>query len=446
MNKAISTPIAIIIVLIVFTISIGLILLGYIYWPKGEVVLEEQGSKEQNDGMVGTLDETVFQAEEIITNNLPEYIIFLTDKYCPGSGSKTYQIPEGYFLHSCRYFRKEDGEYSNRIVLMNKNPWLIEENDSFDYYSSSVIPDFINDIKQTNDIRFKLFYDKLDPFFSYNKYLVTNQKGEEFIFLSKEAVDDYFRFEEYSLFDSGTSHSYGGTGLKIDNADSNFSIAYIGLKMNKTDMIKNLNMEVVFSSHDNYDYDIYGCDIPSEEDSFSWRDLLGIETVYACGPSNTTQLIGESNLILNKEENNVLWYKLENPIQLYNLPVGPCYEKDGSIKEACLYCGDCDNNCNSYSVDDQKHYECRYYCDYQCFKWENHPYNGIRMNVFYQPNDKKGFLKVQTANIILKDDISGNYFQPIFDSFYLENGVNSYNVYFGEDSCFSSEFLPIDCP
>jgi len=34
MNKAISIPIAIIIVLIVFTISIGLILLGYIYWPK----------------------------------------------------------------------------------------------------------------------------------------------------------------------------------------------------------------------------------------------------------------------------------------------------------------------------------------------------------------------------------------------------------------------------
>ena len=41
MNKAISTPIAIIIVLIVFTISIGLILLGYIYWPKEEVVLEQ---------------------------------------------------------------------------------------------------------------------------------------------------------------------------------------------------------------------------------------------------------------------------------------------------------------------------------------------------------------------------------------------------------------------
>ncbi len=41
MNKAISTPIAIIIVLIVFTISIGLILLGYTYWPKGEVILEE---------------------------------------------------------------------------------------------------------------------------------------------------------------------------------------------------------------------------------------------------------------------------------------------------------------------------------------------------------------------------------------------------------------------
>jgi len=34
MNKAISTPIAIIIVLIVFTISIGLILLGYLYIPK----------------------------------------------------------------------------------------------------------------------------------------------------------------------------------------------------------------------------------------------------------------------------------------------------------------------------------------------------------------------------------------------------------------------------
>jgi hypothetical protein len=40
MNKAISTPIAIIIVLIVFTISIGFILLGYICWPKEEVVLE----------------------------------------------------------------------------------------------------------------------------------------------------------------------------------------------------------------------------------------------------------------------------------------------------------------------------------------------------------------------------------------------------------------------
>jgi len=41
MNKAISTPIAIIIILIVFTISIGLILLGYIYCSKQEVVLEE---------------------------------------------------------------------------------------------------------------------------------------------------------------------------------------------------------------------------------------------------------------------------------------------------------------------------------------------------------------------------------------------------------------------
>jgi len=47
MNKAISTPMAIIIILIVFTISIGLILLGYIYWPKDEVVLEEIKQKEK---------------------------------------------------------------------------------------------------------------------------------------------------------------------------------------------------------------------------------------------------------------------------------------------------------------------------------------------------------------------------------------------------------------
>jgi hypothetical protein len=78
MNKAISTPIAIIIVLIVFTISIGFILLGYIYWPKQEVISGEQGSEEKNKGK----DSIIFENNII---NQGENFIIVSSNNCVAS-------------------------------------------------------------------------------------------------------------------------------------------------------------------------------------------------------------------------------------------------------------------------------------------------------------------------------------------------------------------------
>jgi len=340
---------------------------------------------------------------------------------------------------------KTDNGSASTIGEGTKDTWTKEQENLFNPLTAPVSPSFIGNIQKTDKIGVSLFYDKRDMDF-FDKQSIKNQQGQDFIFLPAEVSEkpsyiysfDYDHSDSYPIFSSEGTHSYGGSALMLNDISSNFSINYIGLKMNDAEMIKNLKVEAVFSLRESG----YVNDPSLKKAAFSWNKILGIEEASACGPSNITDPIGDSDLVLEKQEGDIYWYKLSSPINLYDLPIGTCYNDDGSVKEngSCQYCKHCADDCNFYSINDDDHYACEDVCNYDCFKWGG---KLARFNIFYQPNGKEGFLSIQIANIILKDS-SGNYFEPEFSHSYYNGpeyeGANySYDAYLADKACFTED-------
>lgn len=469
MNKKISTPLAISIIVVLAVVIISGIFIYFNYFLSKEITSPNESPSPSDLKMSDAEAEHFFGAKKIISNNLPESIEFITSKniFCPywppsQSGDKElYKIPEGYYLWYCGndYFDNYPNSYSVATIgLKNIDPWLKEEKPIFNLLPEQIAPKFLSSLNKTNKILFDLSYAKNGNYYGFDRYHITNQKGDNFLFLSNVNKENgnYYDSNKNSIFDPSGSHNYGGTGMKIIDPNSRYLISYIGLKTNDREMFKNLNTEVVFSLHDSFGSSPWSGyeENKKNQTSIFWQDLLGIKEVQACGLSNYTQDIGKSDLILEESENGIDWYRLKNPIILYDFQKGPCYDKNGNILSGdnqalanngigCQFCNDCDNDCNSYSIHDQNHFNCLDYCAYLCFQWDSSKYGGIRINVFYEPNAKKGFLRMQIANVILSDE-KGNYFEPSFtDSSFSK----SYNAYLDDSTCINNQtVLPPNCP
>lgn len=399
-----------------------------------------------------------FGAETILENNLPDSIKFtFKNTLCPNqdayNGNTSYKIPDGYYLWYCGSDYKKYDSYTYVMELKGKtDPWVKEENPILNLAQVQVRPTFLGNISKTSGILFDFMYAKSADPYGFNRYEVKNQIGEKFLFLSNAISQkySYSPIDTNSIFDPTGSHNYGGTGLKVVDKNSKFKISYIGIKTNNKEMFKNLNTEVVFSARDSFGQQFGGfgkIENKSNPVADMLKNLFGAEEVQACGPGNLTQDVGKSSLVLERIEDDINWYRLTSPINLYNFQQGVCYDKDGKIlnTEGCQYCSDCDNNCNEYSIHDQRHFECLDSCAYYCSKWSDKFYenNGLRFNIFYEPNDKIGFLKMQVANVILSDEM-GRYFEPAVTA---SSFSNIYRAYLDDPTCFTSEVeLPENCP
>jgi hypothetical protein len=400
----------------------------------------------------------LFSAERIIENNLPESIKFtFKNSLCPNEktyfgSKKPYKIPDGFYMVYCGVEYKKYGSDTYTIKLTSKqDPWVKEEKPVFSLLYGQAKPVFLGNVNKTDKVLFDFLYAKSNDYYGFDRYKIKNQFGESFMFTSntENPKYEYFASNEDSIFDPAGSHNYGGTGMKILDKNTRYKVSYIGVKVNSTEMFKNLKTEIVYSAHDSFgqQYDFGKIESKSNIASDMLKKIFGVQEAQACGYANLTQDIGKTDLVLEKIENGINWYKLSTPIALYDFPQGPCYDKSGALlgKENCNYCSDCANGCNSYSVQDQRHYNCESSCSYDCFKWSDQFYadNGLRFNIFYQPNSKVGFLRIQVANVILSDE-NGNYFEPTVTS---SSFSGSYNAYLDDPICFGTEVvLPENCP
>jgi len=150
MNKAISTPIAIIIVLIVFTISIGLILLGYLYIPKPkyEPVSEEIEEMDISNWETYRNEEYGFEIkypkEAEVSKSLPDVPLGLNEI------TLLYIILDDYMVKIAGPYEASDvyggnPELEKNVIItktiINNNKVLIREKitktSAFVYYSKS---------------------------------------------------------------------------------------------------------------------------------------------------------------------------------------------------------------------------------------------------------------------------------------------------------------------
>ncbi|MFA5368743.1 MAG: hypothetical protein WC303_01895 [Candidatus Paceibacterota bacterium] len=376
-----------------------------------------------------------FSATEIINNSLPEFIEFWTEAYCPNEGTNyDYVVPEGYSVFSCDKNLQGVGTHNGCPTCVMS---LIKlKNNNFTYLNQPVKPNFLGNIGKTNNVSFDLTYNSSENEYGFYQDVKKDEKGDSFIFLynDSQSYSDYsYNKYRYTIFSPEGSHSYGGAGLKINDLNSKYSISYIGLKINNPNLISSLTSEVVFSIRDDYRLNP-SSPVSFEKNIISFLDQLLIpEKAYACGPGKLIDLIGKSDLQLEKIENDIYWYRLKTPIRLYNFPLGPCYDDFGKLLNSdeytpnCYYCNYCKDNCDFYSIHNQEHYDCIAICEYLCFKWNTNVPISTSFNIVYNPNkEANGFLKIQVSNIILQD-INGNYVESSFE----ENFSDYYRAYLG---------------
>lgn len=271
-----------------------------------------------------------------------------------------------------------------------------EKKASFSALTSPKAPPFIENIRTNNFVKIDFHYDgdyisERDYFNTNYDYYIPPGTDEKFIPLPKEKNREDFSYGSplnFSIFKSQESHSYQGTPVYILNPYDKSSLAYIGLNIDDANLISELKIEAGID---------YNVQYWSMKKSFI-SSLLGIEEALACGPGIYLRKIGESALDFVQEKDGVRWYKLRNPIALYNLRL-TYSDYDCSAKPNY-----CQNQADDPSECD-KYFSCFYNASIKDLSQGN-----LRMHIKYNPNDKEGLLRVQVANIILSD-ISGAFSQ-----------------------------------
>jgi hypothetical protein len=273
---------------------------------------------------------------------------------------------------------------------------------------SPPLPSFIKSLNKAEDVKIYFNYvsNSSDWWATHwttqPKFYTPEGSNEHFLSLSKikkEAGQYIYGPDYYPIFDRQGSHSYGGTPIYLLNKDSEYSVSYVGFQINNRDLISELKIEF------GIDYRGMG-----KSKSSIFASIFGVESVYACGPALYLRPVGDSNLIFVEESNNIAWYRLEKPIALYNLPLSYC-DVDCSSLPDCPNWAEPPPGCEDYPD-----------CCHWNAKISSLANGNLRMHIFYKPNDKEGFLKLQVVNLILSDP-AGKYYQPIiwggnFDNYY----------------------------
>jgi len=203
--------------------------------------------------------------------------------------------------------------------------------------------------------------------------------GEKFLVLPVTSSWDL----RHSIFQSQGTHWYGGTPVIIGKSKKQYTLSYIGFKINGVNSLGDLIVEIAV-------------DFAADRSGFLntpkkgwWAQLLNlvITKTYACGPSMYVRIVGITKLSFFKETNGIRWYELTTPIPLYNLSSAYCDEDD--IKEMMKEEGISEEEAQVY-----------------CPKLIN---GEIRMHIDYIPK-MPGQLLVEVAAIVVKDE-NGDYCQ-----------------------------------
>lgn len=269
-------------------------------------------------------------------------------------------------------------------------------------------PPFIESLNNAENVKINFHYEGDYPSFSWPEpeFYIPEGNDEKFLSLSKlkNRSGEYAYGPDYhSIFNAEGSHWYGGTPIYLFDPDSKYSVSHIGLQINNSDLISELKIE--------FGIDYVGDSIGKSEPSL-FASIFGVEPVYACGPGIYLRPVGDSNLIFVEESNGIAWYRLENPVGLYNLDLSYCDIDCSSMPQYCHYWADDPIECSDY-----------FCCEFNA-SILNLANGNLRMHVLYKPNDKEGFLKFQVVNLILSDP-TGKYFQPIMG----ENFEHYYRAY-----------------
>ena len=187
-------------------------------------------------------------------------------------------------------------------------------------------PPFISSLDDAEDFKINFYYQNVYPgymgtpdFFDIEESVLSLSKTKE-----KEGKYVYGP-EYYSIFTEEGSHMYQGTPIFLLKEDSKYSASYVGFKMSDRDLISELKIEfgIDYRGADSgHEPLARSCNEEAEFSTFNF--IFNIKPVYACGPGIYLRRVGESNLIFVEESDGIAWYRFENPIALYDLSLSYC--------------------------------------------------------------------------------------------------------------------------
>jgi len=280
---------------------------------------------------------------------------------------------------------------------------------------SPLSPSFIQSLNNTEDVKISLHYEGTyegSGWASTPEFYTPEGSDEQFLPLSKikDRKERGYAYgpDYYSIFTSRESHAYQGSPIYLLNEDAEYSVSYIGLKISDSELISELKIEFGIDYISRYyEYEDSNEPLGRSEESFLSK-IFGIKSVYACGPGLYLRLIGDSKLIFIQESDGIVWYRLENPINLYDLELSYCTAPSEPMPDYC--------SPKEYGPMYGDPVECWDYCYYNSSISSLEDGN-LRMHIFYKPNDKEGFLGIQVANLILTDS-AGKYYQPTIGKYF----------------------------
>lgn len=404
LNRGISTPIAITIILIL-VIAVG----GFTWWQYGEI--------ENFDNIPLLSFNKSTCAQDAASNYMGE-----GEDPC----DRSCQVNDDCKLEcgcdciskdeQCKYTGVEceapDPDYGCRCVDGTCSYDFIGEELEFDPLLSQPCPSFIKSLEKAEDFKISFYYQSTYPGYMSGPDFFDVEQSLLLLSKTKEKKGKYvYGPEYYSVFTEEGSHSYQGTPIFLLNKDSEYSVSHLGFKISDRDLISELKVEFGIDYRDSSPWPM--AKYKEEKNEFSiFNFVIGAEEVYACGPGLYLRKVGESNLIFVEELDGVAWYQLEEPIDLYDLKLSYCDEDCSSKPTYCNNMADDPEECWDYS------------CCFYNVSIENLENGNLKMHIYYKPNDKEGFLGLQLVNLILTDS-EGDYYQPAIG----ENFGHYYSAY-----------------